>query len=166
MNKFDVILDEYETANSLQVVDKASHAVLLLTESNINFIYVLQMLVLDIYRFPTILNDKGIERAKQVIERRLASFSMIENSKVYLLEISDDVLQIELNFAFDVQLYRARLNIHKALYNCIEISFGDINALFNWQTINVFNIQFAQYEITTTATVDSSFSISRVIGLE
>jgi hypothetical protein len=46
MNKFDVILDEYETANSLQVVDKASHAVLLLTESNINFIYVLQMLVL------------------------------------------------------------------------------------------------------------------------
>jgi hypothetical protein len=164
MNKFDVILDECEITNKLEVVNKASHAVLLLTESNVNFIYVLQNLVFDIYRFPEILNDKGIERVKQIIERRLASFSfMLENSKVYLLDISDDALQIELNFNFDIQLYRARLNINKTLYNCVEISFNDMNTLFDWQTINVFNVQFAQYEIATTATVDSSILIGRAI---
>lgn len=164
MNKFDVILDECDTENHIQTINKANHAVLLLTESNLSFIYILQNLAFDIYQCHIILNDKSIEKAKQIIDKRLSTFSVVQD---FCTSIIADTIQIQLMFVFDTHYYNARLMTDKTLYNCIQISFNDINTLFDWQTINVFSVQFAQYEITTTATTasvdDSLVPINRAI---
>jgi len=155
MNKFDVVIGE---CNKQIVDDRIDQSAMLLTESNLNFIYLLQSLVLEIFR-----NDvRGtsyrhrFERAKNIIDKKTSAFNAIDSSMVILA--APELILIQLKFVFDAHLYNARLDINKTLYDCIQVSFNE----FNWQMINVFNVQFVNFtfnqNVSQTVT-DESYRI-------